>query len=146
MRGPELPGHPVVVVQRLPADRRARRLNHRVDAAGGLLGLGQRRLADVVQVADDPARALVAQPDQAADVANAGHLADPSGLLGSGRGQAGGEGGRGGSHPVRSVVMGRTVVVRRVTGGESRRGYGEHRRREQQHPENPAGEVTPGSG
>jgi len=30
-------------------------------------------------VADDPARALVAQPDQSADVADAGHLADPPG-------------------------------------------------------------------
>ena len=55
VRGPELPGHPVVVVQRLAARPRARRLDHRVDAAGGLLGLGQRRLADVVHGADDPA-------------------------------------------------------------------------------------------
>ena len=49
VRGPELAGDPVVVVQRLPARRRGRRLDHRVDTAGGLLGLRQRRLADVVQ-------------------------------------------------------------------------------------------------
>ena len=77
--GPELAGHPVVVVQRLAARGRGRRLHHVVDAAGGLLGLGQRGLADVVQVAKDPGRALRAQPDQPADVADARHLAHASG-------------------------------------------------------------------
>jgi hypothetical protein len=67
------------------------RLDHGVDAAGGLLGLGQRGLADVVQVADDPARAGRAQPDQPADVTDARHLAHAAGRGGRRGRELGGE-------------------------------------------------------
>ena len=48
------------------------------------------------------------------------------------------------AHDTRSALNYRTGLVSRVTGGESRRGYGEHRHREQQHPENPAGDAAAG--
>jgi hypothetical protein len=56
----------------------AGRADQRVDAARGGLGGGHRGLADVVEVADDPAGALRAEPEQAADVTDAGHRADPA--------------------------------------------------------------------
>ena len=132
VRGPELPGHPVVVVQRLPARRRARRLDHRVDAAGGLFRLRQRGVADVVQVTDDPARTLVAQPDQAADVPDTRHLTDPAGLSGCGRGEADGRAGLDGGG------AGRVGRVNHMGRGEGRGGECEQCHCEQQHPDDPA--------
>ena len=144
MGGPELAGDPVVVVQRIAAGRRGGRFDHRVDAAGGLLGLRQRGLADVVQAADDAARALVTQADQAADVPDARHLADPARFLRCGRGEAGGQrdrgggGADGGRGPGRGRRRGAVGRVGRVRRRQRRRGDREQCDREQQHLDNPA--------
>ena len=136
--GPELAGHPVVVVQRLPARGRGRRLHHRVDAAGGLLGLGQRGLADVVQVTEDSARAARAQPDQPADVADARHLADASGRRGRDL--------RGQYYLVGALCSGVGSRQRGTADREQRPGDQQHQRRPACGPVHPAGAAGPGAG
>src|SRR6201999_2926597 len=79
VRGPELARDPVAVVQRVSRGRAGWRLDQRVDSAVGLFRLGQRRLADVVQVADQAARPGRTQPEQTADVTDPRYRADPAG-------------------------------------------------------------------
>src|SRR6202012_3496558 len=106
--GPELARHPVAVVQGVPGDRAGRRLDQRVDTTVGLFRHGQRGRADVVQVADQAARSGRAQPEQAADVADPRHRADPA-RRGGGRGDrrgshdVGGTGGGGGGGGARAA-------------------------------------------
>ena len=73
---PVLPGHVVVVVERHPGRLAAGRGDQRVDARRGQLRLRHPGRADVVQLAAEAGRALIAQARQRADVADSGHAAD----------------------------------------------------------------------
>src|SRR6202012_403747 len=116
--GPELARHPVAVVQGVPGDRAGRRLDQRVDTTVGLFRHGQRGRADVVQVADQAARSGRAHPDQAADVADPRHRADPAR-------RGGGRGDRRGSHDVGGTSgVGGAAGARGAGGGGGARGAG----------------------